>query len=319
MGLETLTGTVYIDALNSANPVGASDAISEGDDHIRGIKNVLLLSFPAVTGAVTSTHTELNLLDGCTSTTAELNIVDGVTATATEINYLDITSAGTAEASKAVVLDASKGISTITSLTSTTINAATTLKIGGTSITSTATEINLLDGVTATTTEINYNDVTTLGTAEASKAVTTDSSNDVIGLNALTSTTVTGTTVNASTSLEIGGTAITATAAEINNLDGTDTVVRQNYGIYHGRMTTADASTEVVPSGWTITTAATGKYTVTHNLGLSTYTAVACGFTTTSSNQAHIRSQGTNSFEVWTVNASGTNGDANFSFTLMVD
>jgi len=38
---------------------------------------------------VTSTSTELNLLDGVNSTTAELNILSGVTATATELNTLD--------------------------------------------------------------------------------------------------------------------------------------------------------------------------------------------------------------------------------------
>jgi len=57
---------------------------------------------------------------------------------------------------------------------------ATTLAIGGTAVTSTAAELNILDGVTATTTELNYVDVTTLGTVEASKAVTANSSGEVI-------------------------------------------------------------------------------------------------------------------------------------------
>jgi cytoskeletal protein CcmA (bactofilin family) len=56
----------------------------------------------------------------------------------------------------------------------------TTLDIGGTNVTSTATELNKLDGATVTTTEINYLDITTLGTSEASKAVTVDSSGDLI-------------------------------------------------------------------------------------------------------------------------------------------
>ena len=38
---------------------------------------------------VTSTAAELNLLDGVTATTAELNILDGVTSTAAELNILD--------------------------------------------------------------------------------------------------------------------------------------------------------------------------------------------------------------------------------------
>ena len=44
----------------------------------------------AINGSdVTSTATELNLLDGVTATTAELNLLDGITATTTELNYTD--------------------------------------------------------------------------------------------------------------------------------------------------------------------------------------------------------------------------------------
>jgi len=58
--------------------------------------------------------------------------------------------------------------------------SVTTLDIGGTNVTSTAAELNKLDGATVTTTEINYLDITTLGTSEASKAVTVDSSGDLL-------------------------------------------------------------------------------------------------------------------------------------------
>jgi hypothetical protein len=58
------------------------------------------------------------------------------------------------------------------------------------------TEIAVLDGVTA-------------GTASASKAVILDSSKDITGLNEVNMTT-----------LSIGGTAITATATELNYVDG---------------------------------------------------------------------------------------------------
>jgi len=58
------------------------------------------------------------------------------------------------------------------------------------------TEIAVLDGVTA-------------GTASASKAVILDSSKDITGLNEVNMTT-----------LSIGGTAITATATELNHVDG---------------------------------------------------------------------------------------------------
>ena len=57
--------------------------------------------------AVTSTATELNILDGVTASTAELNKLDGVTATTAEINYLDITTLGASEASKVLTANAS--------------------------------------------------------------------------------------------------------------------------------------------------------------------------------------------------------------------
>jgi len=66
MALEDLTGTKYIDDLNSSNPA-AGDNVSEGDDHIRGIKNVLKTTFPNIDGAVNATDTELNYVDGVTS------------------------------------------------------------------------------------------------------------------------------------------------------------------------------------------------------------------------------------------------------------
>ena len=59
MALEDLTGTKYIDDLVATNPA-AGDNVSEGDDHIRGIKNVLKTTFPNIDGAVTATDTELN-------------------------------------------------------------------------------------------------------------------------------------------------------------------------------------------------------------------------------------------------------------------
>lgn len=61
MGLEVAT---FISQLVAANPVGASDPKSQGDDHLRLLKATLLATFPAITGAVTSTHTELNQLHG---------------------------------------------------------------------------------------------------------------------------------------------------------------------------------------------------------------------------------------------------------------
>ncbi len=85
MGLETLTGSVYINALVATNPIGASDPKSQGDDHIRGIKNVLLNTFPNITGAVNATQTELNLLDGVTA------LIDNPLTTRGDIIYRNAT------------------------------------------------------------------------------------------------------------------------------------------------------------------------------------------------------------------------------------
>lgn len=100
MGLETGT---YIDSLNTSNP-GATDSVAQGDDHIRLLKSTIKNSFPNITGAMTSTHTELNLLDGCTANT-------------TELNYVDIATLGTAEASKALTVDANLDVTGIRNLT----------------------------------------------------------------------------------------------------------------------------------------------------------------------------------------------------------
>ena len=135
---------------------------------------------------VTSTAAELNILDGVTSTTAELNILDGVTSTTAELNILDGVTSSTAELN---ILDG---------VTSTT--AELNILDG---VTSTASELNILDGVTSTTAELNLVDGSSAGTIVNSKALIYGSSGEV----------------NATT-LQIAGSSITATAAELNILDG---------------------------------------------------------------------------------------------------
>jgi hypothetical protein len=59
MPLEDLVGAKSIDALNADWPAG-SDLPDAGDNHIRGIKNVLKRTFPNVTGPITLTQDQLN-------------------------------------------------------------------------------------------------------------------------------------------------------------------------------------------------------------------------------------------------------------------
>jgi len=70
MALEDLTGpSKYISNLVPSNPPG-TDPLSQADDHITGIKNVLINSFPNITGAVTMTQGQLNGTEATVTPTA---------------------------------------------------------------------------------------------------------------------------------------------------------------------------------------------------------------------------------------------------------
>jgi hypothetical protein len=117
----------------------------------------------SATGVVTLTGTQT--LTNKTLTAPKINEDVAVTSTATELNLLDGSTAGTIANSKAVIYSAAGQVN------------GTTLAIAGTAITSTAAELNLLDNATVTTAEINYSDLATLGTTAASKVFTADANN----------------------------------------------------------------------------------------------------------------------------------------------
>ena len=83
MGLETGT---YLDSLVTTNPA-STDGLAQADDHIRLIKSALKNTLPNLSGAVSTTQAELNVLDGITSSTSELNVLDGITATTAQLNF----------------------------------------------------------------------------------------------------------------------------------------------------------------------------------------------------------------------------------------
>ncbi len=93
MGLESFT---YITSLNASNPVHATDNVSQGDDHLRGLKTTLLNSWPNIDGAVNFTPTEGNYLVGVTS--AVQTQIDGKAATSHNHATTDITSGTMADA-----------------------------------------------------------------------------------------------------------------------------------------------------------------------------------------------------------------------------
>ena len=117
------------------------------DDDVAAMRTTLGVNLSNL--GITSTASELNILDGVTATAAEINTLDGITSTTAELNILDGVTATAAE------------INTLDGITSTTAELNT---LDG--ITSTTAELNILDGVTATAAEINTLDGITSTTAE---------------------------------------------------------------------------------------------------------------------------------------------------------
>jgi len=170
-------------------------------------------------------------VNAVTASVDELNIMNGVTASTAELNLLDGSIAGTAVASKALALGANKNVDTL-------VIGTLGLSIGsgaGTAVTATAAELNILDGVTATYGELNWLVCVTPGTATASRALVLGADKNV------------DTLAIAQNGLCIGsgaGTAVTATAAELNILDGvTATATELNYiaGVTSNIQTQLDA------------------------------------------------------------------------------
>ena len=83
MALEDLTGSSkFITSLVPANPLSSDDR-REGDDHIRGVKNVLRNTFPGLNSAVNLTNSSgpfLPLAGGVVSGDVTLYKASGATA-----------------------------------------------------------------------------------------------------------------------------------------------------------------------------------------------------------------------------------------------
>jgi len=170
--------------------------------------------------AVTSTATELNLLDGVTSTTAELNILDGVTSTAAELNILDGVTSTAAELN---ILDGVTSTAAELNILDGVTSTFTELNLLD-GVTSTTAELNILDGVTSTFTELNLLDGVTSTTAELNILDgVTSTFTELNLLDGVTSTTaelniLDGVTSTAAELNILDG--VTSTAAELNILDG---------------------------------------------------------------------------------------------------
>ena len=163
--------------------------------------------------SLTSTISELNILDGVTSSTSELNALDGITSSTSELNKLDGFTGGATELNYAKDLyDTGVTASEFDKLDGLTADTSELNIVDG--LTSSTSELNVLDGITSTTNELNKLDgftgvVDDLNYAKDLRAegVTASEFNALDGITSSTS------------ELNILD-GVTSTTDEINKLDG---------------------------------------------------------------------------------------------------
>jgi hypothetical protein len=179
IGGTSFDGTANIAVNLAATATALATARTIAGQSFDGSANITIASTDLSNTSNITLNDGTQTLTNKTLTSPKINEDVAVTSTATELNLLDGATAGTIANSKAVIYSAAGQVN------------GTTLAIAGTAITSTATELNLLDGVSglvqadftklaavdATAAEINYSDLATLGTTAASKVFTADANN----------------------------------------------------------------------------------------------------------------------------------------------
>ena len=205
----TVTAASFVGPLtgNASTATTLQTARTIAGQSFNGSANISIA--PTDLTSVTSTASEINILDGATVTTAELNKLDGFTGTVADLNYakdLNATGVTTTEFDKLDGLTASTAELNI--LDGVTATATEINKIDG--YTCSTAELNILDGVTATTAELNIMDGVTATTAELNYV-------DGVTSNIQTQLDAKG---NVSALSDLG---VTATAAELNKLDNVTT------------------------------------------------------------------------------------------------
>jgi hypothetical protein len=282
---STLTGTIQTAAQPNITSIGTLDSLNI-DGSLTGLSTLSINT--DVTGRTlilndasgnclrllynTATGTQTNYTDFILNSVGDLNIASSngnvdisthngdtiglklggtlIRASADQINYLHDTTPGTVSGGKVFIADSSRNIININNLTATNLTG-TLLTAAQPNITSiNALNIANHNGstiglklnntlITSTADELNYVDITTIGTAQASKALVIDSNRDIININDLTASTLTGTIQTASqpnitsvsslnitthngtnSGLSLGGTLLLATATQLNDLVG---------------------------------------------------------------------------------------------------
>lgn len=252
----TVTAASFVGPLtgNASTATTLQTARTIAGQSFNGSANISIA--PTDLTSVTSTASEINILDGATVTTAELNKLDGFTGTVADLNYakdLNATGVTTTEFDKLDGLTASTAELNI--LDGVTATATEINKLDG--YTGSTAELNILDGVTATTAELNLMDGVTATTAELNYV-------DGVTSNIQTQLDAKG---NVSALSDLG---VTATAAELNKLDNVTTSATE-FNILDGdtsatSTTLADADRVVVnDNGTMVQVAMTDFKTYTNN------------------------------------------------------
>ena len=243
-GTQTVVDTVTMNAQNAIVFEGATadanettltivDPTADRTINLPNQSGTIPVLAAVSTTQITSTPEELNILDGVTSTAAELNILDGVTSTAAEINIIDgdtsATSTTLADADRVVVndngtmvqvaltdfetyfesaLDTLSNVTTVGALNSGSITSGFgTIDTGSSTITTTG----LITGGSLDIDDVVING-STIGHTDDTDLITL--ANGIATVAGELSV----------TTLDIGGTNVTATAAELNVLDGISSV-----------------------------------------------------------------------------------------------
>ena len=244
-GTQTVVDTVTMNAQNAIVFEGATADAHETTLTITDPTADRTIKLPNQSGtlpvlaadsdtAITSTPAELNILDGVTATTAELNILDGVTSTATELNIVDgntsATSTTVADADRVVLNDngtmVQVAVTDLAAYFDDEITAMPNL------VTTAATTVGALDSGSITsgfgTIDTGSSTITTTGLITGGSLDIDDvlingstiGHTDDTDLITLANGVATVAGELSVTTLDIGGTNVTATAAELNVLDG---------------------------------------------------------------------------------------------------
>ena len=138
-----------VDARVTAGSVSAEEILDIAGTGLVGVSGIIIdyqdasnLINVGVTGISVGQITSL------TSTVSELNILDGVTATATEINVLDGSTEGTVTASNAIVADSNKDVTGFRDVTvDRNVVVGGNLSVNGTTTTVNSTTVDIGDNI----------------------------------------------------------------------------------------------------------------------------------------------------------------------------